>query len=209
MSGIWIKICGLTRAEDAEAVANMGADAVGVVLFAGSSRAVEVQHCASILANVNSNAQRVALFVDPDIELVKSAIETDCIDLLQFHGNESVEFCEQFAFPYMKAIRVQNFEQAMARLEGYDSAEYILLDSFQPNVPGGTGKTFDWEIAQKLIQSCEQNIVLAGGLNPGNVRAAINKVQPFGLDVSSGVEQTPGIKDVQKVKKFIEEAKSV
>ena len=209
MSGIWIKICGITRAEDAEAVANMGADAAGVVLFSGSSRAVDVAQCSSILGTLDSSIERVALFVDPAVELVQSAIASNCIDLLQFHGNESVKFCEQFAFPYMKAIRVQSYEQAVAVIEGHDSAKYILLDSYQKNVPGGTGKTFDWDIAQKIVTDSHKQVILAGGLNSENVAEAITKVAPFGVDVSSGVEQSPGIKSVDKVKMFIEEGRSV
>lgn len=209
MSGIWIKICGITRAEDAEAVANIGADAVGIVLFSGSTRAVDVTQCSAILGTLDSNIERVALFVDPAVELVQSAIASNCIDLLQFHGNESVDFCEQFAFPYMKAIRVQSYEQAMADIEGHDSAKYILLDSYQKNVPGGTGKTFDWDIARRIVGDCENKIILAGGLDPNNVADAIKKVAPFGVDVSSGVEQSPGIKNLDKVKMFIKESKSV
>ncbi len=203
MSGTWIKICGITRVEDAEAVADMGADAAGIVLFSGSSRAVEVVRCSSILGALDSNIERVALLVNPTVGLVQSAIASNCIDLLQFHGDESAEFCQRFAFPYMKAIRVQSYEQAMADIKGHDSAKYILLDNYQTNVPGGTGKTFDWDIARRIVTDCAKQVILAGGLNPDNVADAITKVAPFGVDVSSGVEQSPGIKSLDKVQMFI------
>ena len=207
MSGIWIKICGITRAEDAEAAAKFGADAVGVVLFPESPRAIDVKQCATLLSGLPSSIVKVALFVDPTIEMVQSAVATGLIDLLQFHGNETAEFCQQFGLPYMKAIRVQNYQQASTEMNEYASAEYILLDRYQNNVPGGTGKTFDWDVAKDLVVESCQKVVLAGGLNPDNVVQAKAKVRPFGMDVSSGVEQSPGVKELDKVRSFIEAGK--
>lgn len=207
MSGIWTKICGITRAEDAEAVAELGADAVGAVLFPGSSRAVEVSQVSEILGGLTANIRKVGLFVDPDPEIVVAALAENVFDLLQFHGSESADFCEQFSVPYIKAVRVRDYEQAMAEISAHESAEYVLLDRYQENVPGGTGKTFDWNIANKIVASTKQSVVLAGGLTPDNVATAIKQVAPFGVDVSSGVEQAPGIKNIDKVKRFLEASK--
>ena len=209
MSAIWTKICGITRAEDAEAVAGMGADAVGFVLYPGSKRAVSVADCAELTASIVSPVRRVGLFVNPDIELVQQAVAEAGLDLLQFHGEEAESFCSLFGVPYMKAIRVRNLEQAEQEIAKYSSAEMILLDSYQENVPGGTGKTFDWSAAADLVSTSSQPVVLAGGLNAGNVKAAIEQVRPFGVDVSSGVESSPGHKDLVAVRQFIKSSKSV
>lgn len=209
MSAIWTKICGITRAEDAETAAQLGADAVGLVLYSASPRAVTIEQCQTLFGNLTGGIRRVALFVDPEATLVRQAVESRCIDLLQFHGSESEEFCSQFDLPYMKAVRVRDYQQALAEIANYPSAQKILLDKYQENVPGGTGKQFDWGIAEKLVAASEQAIVLAGGLNPDNVQAAIKQVGPSGVDVSSGVESSPGVKDAELVKQFIESSKSV
>lgn len=214
LSTIWIKICGITRAEDAEAVANMGADALGVVLYGPSPRSIGVEQISAVLANARSSntgseLTRVALFVDPQAELVAAVVATGLIDLLQFHGRESEQFCSQFGLPYMKAVRVRTPEQAQAEIDCHQAARMILLDRYQEDVPGGTGKTFDWNHAAKLVSANKQHIVLAGGLKPGNVEQALNVVAPFGVDVSSGVESSHGIKDLEKVKQFIEASRSV
>lgn len=209
MSAIWTKICGITRAEDAETVARLGADAVGLVLYSASPRAVAVDQCKSLFGNLPAEVRRVALFVDPAEALVRQAVDSQCIDLLQFHGSETEDFCLQFDLPYMKAVRVRDLEQAQAEIENYPAAEKILLDKYQENVPGGTGKQFDWSIATKLVLANQQAIVLAGGLSPDNVQAAIRQVGPFGVDISSGVESAPGVKDPELIKKFIELSKSV
>lgn len=209
MSGIWTKICGITQAEDAKAVANLGADAVGLNLYPGSPRVVAVEDCAKIMAPLPSTLRRVALFVNPTAEEVGNAVAIADFDLLQFHGDEPAIFCEQFGLPYMKAIRVRDFDQAEQEMQAYDSAEKILLDRYQEKVPGGTGKTFDWSIARRLVEASDQEIVLAGGLDATNVRLAIELVKPFGVDVSSGVELSPGIKDLVAMKQFIESSKSV
>ena len=209
MSAIWTKICGITRAEDAETAARLGADAVGLVLYPASPRAVAVEQCQSLFGKLPAAVTRVALFVDPAEALVRQAVESQCIDLLQFHGSETEDFCLQFDLPYMKAVRVRDLEQAQAEIEQYPAAEKILLDKYQANVPGGTGKKFDWNIATKLVSANQQAIVLAGGLSPDNVQAAIRQVGPFGVDISSGVESAPGVKDPELIKTFIELCKSV
>ena len=209
MSAIWTKICGITRVEDAEAAAEMGADAVGLVLYATSPRAVPVESVTTLFGQLPNRIRRVALFVNPESELVQRAVASQCVDLLQFHGSESAQFCRQFGVPYMKAIRVQDFQQAMDEIEQHPNAEMILLDKYVENVPGGTGQSFDWSLAAQLVADTELPVVLAGGLHPDNVAAAIEQVKPFGVDVSSGVEKAPGEKDLAAMRNFIEMSKSV
>ena len=209
MSAIWTKICGITRAEDAEAAAKLGADAVGLVLYSRSPRAVFPADCGKILSSLSRDVRRVALFVNPEVGLVQEAMAAGGFDLLQFHGDETESFCLQFDTPYMKAIRVKDYEQAEREILAYPSAEMVLLDRYQENVPGGTGKPFDWTIAARLVAGTNKPVVLAGGLNANNVREAIEQANPFGVDVSSGVESHPGMKDLGEVKRFIESSKSV
>lgn len=203
----WIKICGITRSQDASAAAELGADAIGLVFFAKSPRAVTVQDVAEIVQDLPRSLEVVALFVNPDKGLVQEVVDTGHIDLLQFHGSESAAFCEQFSRPYMKAIAVKDESQLASEIESYSSAKYILLDSYDPGLPGGTGKTFDWEKVEAVAESQKSRLVLAGGLTPDNVQTAIKEVRPFGVDVSSGVEARKGIKDFGKIKSFIEGVK--
>ncbi len=189
------------------AAAQLGADAIGVVLYAPSPRAIAVTAIAEIFADVDSRVARVALFVDPDPQLVEASLSSGIINLLQFHGDEDQAFCASFGVPYMKAIRVQTVEQARNEIAAHEKAEMILLDKYQRDVPGGTGKTFDWEMAAAIVQSSSQPVVLAGGLNADNVGDAIAQVNPFGVDVSSGVEDSHGIKDLEKLERFINAAK--
>jgi len=204
----WIKICGITRALDAWAAAELGADAIGVVIYPKSPRAVTVDELAGITAGLEDYVAVVALFVDPEPELVRSVIQTGSVNLLQFHGSESPEFCDQFALPYMKAVAVKGDSNLEELIAPYDSARYILLDSYDSIMPGGTGKTFDWNKVERLSERQQSRLVLAGGLAPDNVRLAIETVRPFGVDVSSGVEASKGIKDVEKMKSFIEGVKA-
>lgn len=204
MQKTWIKICGITQAPDALAAAELGADAIGVVLYAKSPRAVTVDELPGIVGGVAERLVVVALFVNPDPELVRAALATGAIDLLQFHGDESSEFCEQFDAPYMKAVAVRSETDLKSVLADYESAQYILLDSYDPILPGGTGKTFDWDKVSELSEQQQARLVLAGGLQIDNVREAIEVVHPFGVDVSSGVEASKGIKDLEKMKSFIE-----
>jgi phosphoribosylanthranilate isomerase len=205
---IWIKICGITRAQDALAAAELGADAIGVVIYPKSPRAVTVDDLPGITAGLADQVVVVALFVDPEPELVRSVIQTGSVDLLQFHGSESPEFCEQFAMPYMKAVAVKGDSNLQEVIAPYETARFILLDSYDPIMPGGTGKTFDWHKVERLSERQQSRLVLAGGLKPDNVRLAIETVRPFGVDVSSGVEASKGIKDIEKMKSFIEGVKA-
>lgn len=208
MQNIWIKICGITRQIDALSAAELGANAIGLVLYEPSSRAVRVEQLADIVRGIPSATRVVALFVDPSRAEVEAAVATGLIDLLQFHGNETREFCESFSMAYMKAFAVRPGHDLAGLIASYQSAEYILLDSYDPNSPGGTGKAFDWELARTLAKELDVKLVLAGGLSPDNIKSAIEAVQPFGVDVSSGVEQSKGIKDLTKMKLFIEGARA-
>lgn len=190
------------------AAAELGADAIGVVIYPKSPRAVTVDELAGITAGLGDHVVVVALFVDPEPELVRSVIQSDSVNLLQFHGSESPEFCDQFALPYMKAVAVKGDSNLQEVIAPYENARYILLDSYDPIMPGGTGKTFDWNKVERLTEQQQSRLVLAGGLQPDNVRLAIETVRPFGVDVSSGVEESKGIKDVEKMKSFIEGVKA-
>ena len=204
MQKTWIKICGITLEQDALEAAELGADAIGVVLYPESSRSVSVDALAGIVANVPESLTVVALFVNPEPYLVRQALATESVDVLQFHGDETADFCEQFNMPYMKAIAVSADCDLNSALASYEAAQYILLDSYDPIMPGGTGKTFDWGKVGELTELQQARLVLAGGLRPDNVREAIKIVHPFGVDVSSGVEASKGIKDLNKMKLFIE-----
>lgn len=184
--------------------AELGADAVGLVFYAKSPRAVRVEDVHRIVRNLPSNVEVVALFVNPNRQLVDEVINTDLVDLLQFHGEESEQFCRQFSMPYMKAIPVRANSNLAQELSAYSSAKYLLLDSYDPHQAGGTGKTFAWQKAHKLAKDLQTRLILAGGLSAGNVQLAIRSVQPFGVDVSSGVEASKGVKDLHKMKLFIE-----
>ena len=208
MQNIWIKICGITRQQDALSAAELGTDAIGVMLYGGSSRAVRADQLAEILKDIPPVVKVVAVFFDASRAAVEAALETGLIDVLQFHGSETAEFCESFRVPYMKAIPVRADDDLVSRIEGYQSAEFILLDNYDPLSPGGTGKTFDWTLVNSLARELKVKLVLAGGLNPDNIKAAIKVVQPFGVDVSSGVEASKGIKDLSKMKLFIEGARA-
>lgn len=209
MPNIWIKICGITRQQDALAASELGADAIGLVFYPASARAVTLDQACMILQDVPDTVDVVALFVDPLAPSVHDVVEAGLVDYLQFHGQETAEFCESFGLPYMKAFRVQAGQDLKSGIGRYVSAEMILLDSFDEKAPGGTGKVFDWSQATPLAQEEEIKLVLAGGLNPNNIGLAIDQVNPYGVDVSSGVEQSPGIKDPLKMKLFMEGARSV
>jgi phosphoribosylanthranilate isomerase len=200
----WTKICGITRAQDALAAANLGVDAIGLNFYPQSPRAISVADVADLVEGLPARVSVVALFVNPTSELVRQVLRTGTVDLLQFHGSESPEFCEQFETPYMKVVAVKTDSDLKAEFAKYESAQYILLDSFDPIMLGGTGKTFDWGTVVELTQKQRSRLVLAGGLGPANVREAIEIVQPFGVDVSSGVEASKGIKDIKMMQLFIQ-----
>ena len=196
-----VKICGITRRQDAEFAVEMGADALGLVFYPHSPRAVTIAQAKEIVNGLPPFVSIVALFVDASPDDVRACMQALPVAILQFHGDESAEYCEQFGRPYLKAIRVQENTDFVQIANEYDSAAAILLDSYQPGIPGGTGKVFDWS----LITTINKPLILAGGLNVDNVASAIEQVQPFAVDVSGGVEQAKGIKDKQKITAFMQE----
>lgn len=194
------KICGITRIEDALLAAEAGADAIGLVFYARSPRAVDVRRARAIVAALPPFVTSVGLFVNASRCELNEILDAVPLDLLQFHGDERAADCEGYHRPYLKALRVRHGEDVAARCAEYPSAAGILLDTFVPGVPGGTGESFDWSLVP-AEPGCP--IVLAGGLNAGNVGAAIAQVRPWAVDVSGGVEAAPGIKDAGKVRAFL------
>lgn len=204
---VWTKICGITRSQDARAAAGLGADAIGLVFHPPSPRAVRAEALPEILADAGGRARRVALFVDPDAAAVERALRTGLIDMLQFHGEEPADFCLRFGLPYIKALRMAPGLDLDAAIERHPDAEMILLDGFDERSPGGTGRLADWERAARAVESGAADIVLAGGLTPENVAAAVAAVAPRGVDASSGLERAPGVKDLGKMRRFVERAR--
>jgi phosphoribosylanthranilate isomerase len=196
-----VKICGITRRQDAEFAIEKGADALGFVFYSASPRAVTLAQAKDIVSNLPPFISIVALFVDAEVEEVQACIDTLAVDVLQFHGNESPEYCEQFGMNYLKAIRMRQGLDLEDLAQKYSSASALLLDSYQAGVPGGTGQVFDWSLIEKI----NKPIILAGGLDSDNVAMAIKQVQPYAVDVSGGVEQEKGIKDKQKISTFMQE----
>lgn len=199
-----VKICGITRSEDVHAACAAGADALGFVFYPKSPRNLGIGQAAELVAQLPPFVQSVGLFVDAEPAFIESVLKAVPLDLLQFHGNESPEQCSAFNRPYLKAVRMRPGTDLVKYCADFYDARALLLDAFVPDTPGGTGERFDWG----LIPNClPKPIVLSGGLNPGNVVLAVRSVQPWAVDVSSGVEASPGIKDAAKMASFIANAK--
>jgi phosphoribosylanthranilate isomerase len=194
------KICGITRVEDALAAAALGADAIGLVFYPNSPRAVSVQQAAEIVSSLPPFVTTVGLFVDAAADEVQRVISGVRLGLLQFHGSESVSYCEQFGIPYIKAVAVKPELDLLAYAVQFSSAKGILLDAYQQGVAGGTGQVFDWKL---IPGNLSKPIILAGGLNADNVAQAIAQVHPYAVDVSGGVESEKGIKNAAKMAAFI------
>lgn len=201
-----IKICGITRVEDALAAARAGADAIGLVFHEASPRAVDIQQASLIVKALPPFVTSVGLFVNAEEVRIRQVLERVPLDMLQFHGDEPDDFCRRFERPYLKAVRVRPGVDLDSLAGNWPGASGILLDSYKPGVPGGTGETFDWGL---IPAQRNWNLVLAGGLSPGNVREAVDLTQPWAVDVSGGVEAAKGIKDVSKINAFIQEVKRV
>ncbi|NOS72905.1 MAG: phosphoribosylanthranilate isomerase [Verrucomicrobia bacterium] len=202
---IQVKICGITSVADAQAAAGAGADLIGLMFYDKSPRHVTLETAAEIARSISPFVVKVGVFVNPTEELVTRAIAECNLSLLQFHGEETPEFCTKFGVMSMKAFRVRDAESLRA-LADYNTDAW-LLDAYSPGALGGTGEKFNWELAIEA-RKLGRPIFLAGGLTPDNVGGAVSLVQPFGVDVSSGVEMSPGKKDPAKVKLFIERAKA-
>ncbi len=197
---VTVKICGLTNVEDALAAVEAGADWLGFVLWEKSPRYVTLETAREIARRLPPATRRVGVFVDATVEQVMFSLRICDFSALQFHGQESPSFCRQFSVMKIKAFRIRDAASLQA-LAGYDT-DAFLLDSMVEGQPGGTGETFDWSLAAEA-KKFNKPIFLAGGLTLQNVAAAVRAVQPFGVDVSSGVEASPGKKDRQKMRDFI------
>jgi phosphoribosylanthranilate isomerase len=200
-----IKCCGMTRVEDALLAAQLGADAIGVVLTARSRRHVSVARAAKIVRAMPPFVSTVALLMDDDEALVREVIEIVQPALLQFHGAETDAWCAQFGRPFIKAIAMGEGASALTQLHEFPSAKGLLLDGHGLGEPGGSGKVFDWSL---MPTSMTQPLILAGGLHAGNVGAAIQRAHPWAVDVASGIESEPGIKDPRKLADFIQAARA-
>jgi len=194
-----IKICGITCHEDAVAAVAAGADALGFVFYEPSPRYVDPARAADIISALPPFVTTVGLFVDAADEQVEAIIGQTGLDLLQFHGKESEARCSRFSRPYIKALRVRPELDLEKLASEYPSARGLLLDAYRPGVPGGTGEVFDWGLIPPTLA---RRIVLAGGLTAENVTRAISQVHPYAVDVSGGVEVTPGRKSPEKMQAF-------
>ena len=201
-----VKFCGITQYEDAAAAVALGVDALGFVFYGASPRNIAVAQAAAIIAKLPPLVCKVGLFVDAGIESVRTVLEAVPIDIVQFHGNETANECEQAGRPYIKAIRMAPEVDLHAEAERYANASALLLDAYTTDAVGGTGLAFDWA---RIPRNLSRPIILAGGLSSANVAAAIKVVGPYAVDVSSGVERSKGIKDPDKMKQFMIEVNSV
>jgi phosphoribosylanthranilate isomerase len=201
---IIVKICGITSVGDARVAAEAGANAIGLMFFTGSPRYVPLEIAARIAQSVPPFVARVGVFVNPIEQEVTSAITACGLNILQFHGEETPEFCTQFGVMSMKAFRIRD-EASLKALPDYPTDAW-LLDAYSPAARGGTGATLNWDLAVEA-KNLGRPFFLAGGLTPANVAEAVRRVQPYGVDVSSGVESSPGKKDPEKVRAFVTAAK--
>ena len=208
-----IKICGLTREEDVRLACRLGADALGFVFYPKSRRCVTAERAAQLAQKRNVFVASVALFVDPSPELVTSVIHAMHPDFLQFHGDESPSYCEQFAWPYIKAFRVgapgqDTPESLLESCSSHSGASAWLFDSYTPAY-GGSGHGFDRDLLTSVLAHGTKPIILSGGLTPDNVRDLVGRIRPQAVDVSSGVEVEPGMKSAQKMRDFVNAVRSV
>lgn len=194
------KICGITRVEDALAAVAGGADAIGLVFYARSPRHVSVERAVEIVASLPPFVDAVGLFVDAEPAEVRSVLQRVRLDLLQFHGDETPSYCQAFDFPCIKAVRVRPGLNLLQYASDFAFARALLLDAYQEGVAGGTGRTFDWGL---IPSNLPKPVILAGGLDAGNVAEAIRRVRPYAVDVSGGVEREKGIKDADKIAAFM------
>ena len=203
---VLVKICGITSVQQAQMVQTAGADALGLVIYEKSPRYVDVQKAAEIRAAINAPALAVALLVNPTEALVKQVIKQVKPDLLQFHGDESPEFCHQFNYPFIRAIRMRQGLDINAEVAAYKAQGGFLFDAWRKDLYGGTGHSFDWS---RLPSVRDYRLILAGGLTADNVANAVAQVKPYMVDVSGGVESAPGVKDRALVEAFVHRAKNI
>ncbi|GLS26670.1 phosphoribosylanthranilate isomerase [Marinibactrum halimedae] len=194
-----VKVCGITRLDDAHAAVQAGVDAIGLVFYEKSTRFVEIQTARDIALAVGPFVSVTALFVDAEPDTIETVLSNVPVHLIQFHGQETNEFCQRFQRPFLKAVRMKPGVDIDALLQSYPDAQGLLLDTYRKGVPGGTGERFDWAL---FPEKAPRPLVLAGGLTPENVVEAIAMTKPYGVDVSGGVESAPGVKSHQKMIEF-------
>jgi phosphoribosylanthranilate isomerase len=199
-----VKVCGITRVSDALLSSKLEAYAIGINFWPQSRRCVSLSHARDICRVVPGEMSIAAVFVDPAPDLVHETINALPLALLQFHGKESPDFCKQFGIPYVKAVRVAPDTDLLQYAAQYSDARALLLDAHVAGQPGGTGHAFDWQLIPSKMPI---PIILSGGLNPSNVKTAIKTVRPWAVDVASGVESAPGIKDAAKLAAFMQEVR--
>ena len=197
-----VKICGFTRVEDAVYAAHLGVDAIGLVFYLPSPRHVEIEQAIRIVNALPAFTSVVALFVDEQEARIREVLARVPIDCIQFHGDEPAEACGIYGKRYIKAVRMQDGIDIGALAQHYHDAAGLLLDAYHPGAKGGTGSQFDWEL---IPEQCALPVILAGGLDQTNVKQAVQKVKPYALDVSSGVETEKGVKDSLKMAAFIKQ----
>ena len=195
-----VKICGITRPEDAAAAARLGADAVGTMFYAPSPRCVTPEQARAIAGALPPFVTLVGVFVDPSPEAVRAVLSRVPLHLLQFHGDEAPEFCAGFGLDYIKAVRVRPGLDLIQYAARHPAARGLLLDAYVPGAHGGTGQSFDWALVPRDLPL---PLVLSGGIDASNVAAAVRRVRPWAVDVSSGVESAKGVKDPVRISAFI------
>ena len=194
-----VKFCGLTHVEDIARAVQLGVDALGFVFYAPSSRSVAPDHAAMLTSSVPAFVTRVGLFVNEQPAIIQNIFERTRLNLIQYHGDETPEFCDAVGLPFIKAFRVRPGIDIQTEMERYPNASGFLLDAYVKGQPGGTGERFDWG----MIPQSNVPIILAGGLSPDNAKDAIEQVAPWALDVSGGIETRPGRKDPDKMSRFM------
>jgi phosphoribosylanthranilate isomerase len=195
-----VKICGITSVADGLTAARQGADAIGLIFYPPSPRLVPLERAREIATSLPAFVARVAVFVNPSVDEVQAVIRACRPDLLQFHGEEAPEHCRRFGVPYLRAVRVRSGVDLLESLSPFDDAAGWLLDAYRPDLYGGTGEAFDWDL---IPQRLARPVILSGGLDANNVADAIRRIRPWAVDVSSGVESAKGVKDEQLIAEFI------
>jgi len=205
--GLFVKICGLTRLRDVEEVVECGPDAIGFVFWSGSPRCVDPEEVGHWTRHLRRKVLRVGVFVDASRDEIMRAVRVAGLDIVQLHGQESPDFCRGLPFKRWKALHLDRAQGQVWREYQVDA---FLADSYSAAMPGGTGRTADWDRVRRFVKEAAPTpVILAGGLTPENVREAVRRVRPWGVDVSSGVEVSPGRKDIGKVREFIRQCRAL
>ncbi|MBU0678091.1 MAG: phosphoribosylanthranilate isomerase [Verrucomicrobia bacterium] len=204
--GLFVKICGCANEADAKAVASFGPDAMGFIFWPGSPRCVDPAEVSRWVEGMPAAILKVGVFVNQELDVVRDTAATAGLDVVQLHGDETPAYCGELEGRIWKAVHLDRCDLALLNSYPVDA---FLVDSYSTESPGGTGKTVDWSVAADFVRNSPKNVLLAGGLRPENVGEAVDMVHPWGVDVSSGVEASPGRKDLEKVREFIEACRMV